>query len=314
MNSDTPNTSSAASTLQNQNQNITDIEEGRSQTLANITDLQNIEKEYFSKLTNDLAQNALTQEEKDNLVQKINQISQMRINLYKNLDGMYSFYHSNVASTRNTIDEQSIAIDIVEKELNESKLKMKEIEQEKYNKLRLVEINNYYSEQYNDHSGIMKTIIIICIPVLILTILSNRGFLPRNLYLVLLIIIVVIGVIYLGKNIIYSMSHDNMNYQEYTWNFKPENAPQVDTSGTGGVDPWDNSTNDTCQGQACCDTGYIYDSSPSINKCIPTDSLTDSSNTSNAVYESMSNMKYISGASENVFGNNSNFASYKKNK
>jgi hypothetical protein len=40
MNSDTPNTSSAASTLQNQNQNITDIEEGRAQTLANITELQ----------------------------------------------------------------------------------------------------------------------------------------------------------------------------------------------------------------------------------------------------------------------------------
>ena len=317
----TSNTPSAASKLQTQTTNVTEIEEGRVQTLNNISELQNIEKGYFSKLNDSLVQNSLTPEEKDILVQKINEISQMRINLYKNLNGMYSFYHSNVASTRNTIEEQSVAIDIVEKELNEAKLRMKAIEEEKYNKLRLVEINSYYGEQYSAHATIMKVVIMICLPVLILTILLNRGILPRNLYTILVIIIVVVGVIYLWKYVISAVSRDNMNYQEYTWNFKPQNAPAVDTSGAGATDPWATKLNGTCQGQACCDDGYTYNSDVSVNRCVPTASLTQSTTTATAAPvststtpESMSNMGsipgYIRGAGENIFGINSNFASY----
>jgi len=313
----TSNTPSAASKLQTQTTNPTEIEEGRVQTLNNISDLQNIEKGYFSKLNDGLMQNSLTPEEKDMLVQKINEISQMRINLYKNLNGMYSFYHSNVASTRNTIEEQGAAIDIVEKELNETKLRMKAIEEEKYNKLRLVEINSYYGQRYSEHASIMKVIIMICLPVLLLTILLNRGILPRNLYTILVIIIVVIGVIYLWRFIISAVSRDNMNYQEYTWNFKPQDAPSVDTSGTGAKDPWSTKSNGTCQGQACCDSGYTYNSDVNVNKCVPTASLTQSTTTTTAAPvststtpESMSNMGYIPGAGENIFGVNSNFSSY----
>jgi len=312
----TPNIPSAASKLQTQRTNVTEIEEGRVQTLNDISELQNIEKGYFSKLNDSLVQNTLTPEEKDMLIQKINEISQMRINLYKNLNGMYSFYHSNVASTRNTIEEQSVAIDIVEKELNEAKLRMKAIEEEKYNKLRLVEINSYYGQQYSAHSSIMKVIIMICLPVLILTILLNRGILPRNLYTILVIIIVVVGVIYLWKYVISTVSRDNMNYQEYTWNFKPQDAPPVDTNSVP-VDPWATKSNGTCQGQACCDAGYTYNSDVSVNKCVPSASLTQSTTTATAAPvststtpESMSNMGYIPGAGENIFGINSNFSSY----
>jgi hypothetical protein len=297
----TSNTPSAASKLQTQPSNVTEIEEGRVQTLNNIAELQNIEKGYFSKLNDGLLQNSLTPEEKDMIVQKINEISQMRINLYKNLNGMYSFYHTNVASTRNTIEEQSVAIDIVEKELNEAKLRMKAIQEEKYNKLRLVEINSYYGQQYSDHATIMKIIIMICLPVLVLTILLNRGIFPKNLYTILVIIIVVVGVVYLWKYIISAISRDNMNYQEYNWNFKPEDAPAVDTSAVP-VDPWASKSSGTCTGQACCDAGYTYNSDPSINKCVPTASLTQSTTTAGAspvststTSESMSNMGSIPG-------------------
>lgn len=313
----TPNIPSAASNLQSNSANITDIEEGRIQALNDISELQNIEKEYFSKLNNGLTQNSLTPEEKDMLVQKINEISQMRINLYKNLNGMYSFYHSNVASTRNTIEEQSAAIDIVEKELNEAKLRMKAIEEEKYNKLRLVEINSYYGQQYSEHSKIMKIIIITCLPILILTILLNRGIFPRTLYNILVIIIAVTGAIFLGKNIISAMSRDNMNYQEYTWNFNPSDAPPVDTSSSSTTDPWASTSTAVCEGQACCDVGYTYNADPTVNKCVLTSTMTTTTSstttdpstttTSSTTTETMKNMGYIMGASENIFGRNYNF-------
>jgi hypothetical protein len=278
----TPNTSSVASKLQSQNVSMTDIEEGRAQTLSNIAELQNIEKNYFSELNEKVAQNNLTEEEKQSLIDRINEISLMRTNLYKNLNGMYSFYTTNVSSTRNTIEEQNAAIEIVENELNEAKIRMLSVEEDKNNKLRLVEINSYYGEQYSDHAQIMKIIVMICVPVLILTILSNNGLIPRGIYSVLVIVIVSFGLIYIWKYLLNASSHDNMNYEEYTWNFKPQDAPEVDTSAADAVDPWDNTTNVTCQGQACCDSGYTYDSTPSVNKCVPSDSLTPSTTTNNA--------------------------------
>ena len=91
-------TTSSAKVLNTNNSdfNIENIQEGEAQTLSSITQLQIIEKEYFNNLEQGLAQGSLSVESKDALVQKINQISQMRVNLYKNLNGMYSFYKSNI--------------------------------------------------------------------------------------------------------------------------------------------------------------------------------------------------------------------------
>ena len=191
----------------------------------------------------------------------------MRSNLYKNLNGMYSFYQANISSTRDTLEEQSSAIDIVENELNEAKRRLKIIEEDKYNKLRLVEINNYYGEQYSDHTSIMKLIIMICVPVLILSILFNKGLLSESIFNVLIIAIFVIGAIFLGKHLYKTMTKDNMNYQQYNWWFDLKTAPQVNTDNTSSSDPWFTGAL-TCIGSACCDTNTSqYD--VNSNMCIP---------------------------------------------
>ena len=49
--------------------------------------------------------------------------------------------------------------------------------------------NTYYGKYYNARKQIMVTIVLICLPVLILTILGNMGILPSNLYALLIMII-----------------------------------------------------------------------------------------------------------------------------
>ena len=164
--------------------------------------------------------------------------------------------------------EQSSAVEIVEHELNEAKRRLKLIEQEQADKLRLVEINTYYGERYADHTSIMKIIIIICLPIMLLSFLSNKGFLPPTIYAILVIIIAVVGLIYIAKQLLHTMSRDNMNYQEYNWNFKAGEAPPVDTSNPSGPNPWKTS-GVMCMGQACCYDGNIYHAT--LNKCVPPD-------------------------------------------
>jgi len=247
---------------------LTNIQTTRTDTMNDIAELQNLERTYFNNLQTSVATKTLSDSEKDDLIDKINEISQIRVNLYKSLGQAYNFYQNNISSTHDTMREQAIAIDIVEQELNDAKYRVKNMEDEKYNKLRLIEINNYYSDSYNSHSSIMKTIIYTFVCILIITILRNRGFLTVNIFNILFVVVVIIAVIYLFTQLLYIYNKDNMVYDEYDWYFNKNNAPDINTN-VIAKDPWESRLGSMCIGQACCDAGYVYDSTPSVNKCVP---------------------------------------------
>jgi hypothetical protein len=186
---------------------------------------------------------------------------------------MASSYQQNVTTSQNTIQQQMFAIDIVENELNEAKGRAKALENQKYDKLRLVEINTYYGKRFSAHKEIVKVIVYICIFMLITIILGKKEILPRNIYITLNGMIIVIGIIVIGKKMIDLSNRDNMNFDEYDWYFNKEKAPSnTDTTSTSS-DPWA-SFKTTCVGDMCCNPtqGLIYDS---VNKvCVLNTSTT----------------------------------------
>ena len=80
----------------------------------------------------------------------------------------------------------------------------------------------------------MKSIILVCILLIILTVLKNKGILNKSIFTILIIIIIVIGGIYLFKLFLKAFSHNNMQYQQYDWNFNINAAPPVDTTYPNG--------------------------------------------------------------------------------
>uniref|UniRef100_A0A6C0DUP0 Uncharacterized protein n=1 Tax=viral metagenome TaxID=1070528 RepID=A0A6C0DUP0_9ZZZZ len=261
---------------QSSNQNYSNLQDRNAQIILDIQNLQNIERELFNNLEQSLSQNTLSQSQKETLVQKINEISQMRSNMYQTIGGINSFYQSNLNTSTNTLAQQTAAISIVEKELNAAKERLKLIEEYKVNKLRLVEINTYYGERYAAHSYLMKIVIYMFVPILILAVLANKGFVPNWLFSGLTIIIAVIGLITLFYAIRSIMMRDNMIFQEYDWSFDPNSAPKASSSSS--TDPWASSGSNMCIGQACCDTGYTYD--PTQNKCIPSSQVSSTTSES----------------------------------
>jgi hypothetical protein len=232
------------------------------QILKDIQLLQENEKELFNYLE---LNPGLDNKKKDEIINKMNELSNLRLNLYETLSGVNNYYQSALNSSIGTLKEQVLAIGIVESELNKAKLRLKILEEEKNNKVRLVEINNYFSDKYLEHTKLMKIIIAILIPVLILAILNNKGILPTQIYYILVGIISFIGAYFFWKTYGSIITRDNMNYQEYAWNFNPKNAP---TGSTSSSDPWASSVNyGTCVGDACCSEGMYYDIS--LNICVP---------------------------------------------
>jgi hypothetical protein len=284
------------------NANYSNLQERNAQIINDIKSLQNTERELFNNLEQSLSQNTLNKSQKEELIQKINEISQMRSNMYETIGGVNSFYKTNLNTSSNTLEQQTAAINIVEKELNAAKKRLKKIEEYKLHKLRLVEINNYYGERYAAHSDLMKIIIYMFVPILILAILTNRGILPLSIFSIIVVLIGVFGTIKLYHTIRSMMMRDNMQYQEYDWNFNPDTAPKASPNASA-KDPWALSGDgNICIGQACCDDGYTYNSAE--NKCLPSSPVSRSSSkpsgsnissTSNS--GSTSGFKYNTGAS-----------------
>ena len=267
----------------NSNSQLPNVEENTTQILNDIQSLQTIERELFSSLEENTG---LTSQQQDQIIEKINNISKMRVNLYETLNGVNSFFQNSLANSKGTLTEQTVAIDIVEKELNMSKRRLKVLEEEKNNKIRVVEINNYYGQKYAEHSDLMKIIVIMLVPILILAILFNKGLIPVKIYYILIGIIAIIGGVYIWKTVFSIMLRDSMNYQEYDWYFDPSTAPTATSSST--KDPWASKVGGrTCIGDACCSDGLVYDYD--LNQCITSNGETTTETFVNNVFTKSSN-------------------------
>ena len=243
------------------------VEQTNDQLITDIQSLQTMEQELFSSLENNPN---LTNEQQQKIVEKMNQLSNMRINLYQTLSGVNNYYQNALTSSQGTLKDQTTAIYIVESELNQSKRRLELLNAEKSNKVRLVEINNYYGDKYAEHGNLMKIIIFTLVPIIILALLNNKDILPNSIYYILVVIIALIGGYFFWIRFASIITRDNMDYQSYDWYFDPTGAP---TASGSGEDPW-MSTLDygTCIGDACCSPGLVYDFS--LNQCVVPSSAT----------------------------------------
>lgn len=238
------------------------------QILNDIQLLQQMEQQLFNSLETNTN---LTVEQQQQIIDKISQLSTMRVNLYQTLSGTNTFFQGALESSTGTLQSQTAAISIVENELNQAKQRLDALEIEKNNKIRLVEINDYYSDKYAEHSKLMKIFIITLIPIIILAILKNKDILPNGIFITLVVIICFISLYYCSKIYTSIIMRDNMNYQEYNWTFNPNMVSTTTTSSTTSSDPWLSTASSNagiCIGQECCADGLTWDAS--LNQCTST--------------------------------------------
>lgn len=240
--------------------NVQDLQERNNQLLNNISELQKQEQNLYNQLND----TTLSPEQKQSIINQINELSQIRFNLYSSMKDILSSYQQGATNTQNTLSQQVTAINIIEEQLNKNKLEINALDAQKQNKLKLVEINTYYGKRYNTYKHLMKTIVLFCIPIVILTYIYNTDLLPGRLYAFIVGLIIMFAMVVIGYQLIDISNRDNMNWDEYNWYFNKSTAP-IDSSTGHEKDPWVNPTI-TCIGAECCTNGSVFDSS--LNKCV----------------------------------------------
>lgn len=240
-------------------------------TMKNIQQLQEMEKNLYKKLQTASVDNSSTDSQQQ-IIAKINELSQMRMTMFSELDSMYKGVQGRVSQSRIDLVDQMVVTGVVENELNNAKQKLNAVQADKNNKMRMVEINTYYSQQYRAQSQLMKLVIFVSLILFVLIVVSKQGWLPDKVMKILIGIVAVIGVFMIIKNLINISSRNNMNFDEFDWAWDQDaNNPTVyeyDTDQVSGTvnDLKDDASNFAaslglgCVGSKCCSTGTVYDS------------------------------------------------------
>ena len=214
------------------------------------------------------------------IVDEINRLTDERVILFETLTNMYANVQRDVSETRSDLVDQMTVVGVVEEELGNARLNLKSLAGAKNNMNRMAEINTYYGKRYQAHTGIMKMIIMICVPLLILAILGKKGIIGNNFTHPLAIVVIVVGGYFLLSRLWDLWWRDNMNYDEYDWDFDPNSANptvyQYDKQafnhanfGTSIEDDFHSLASDLgieCIGKNCCGDNMEYDSK--TNKCV----------------------------------------------
>jgi hypothetical protein len=218
--------------------------------LEYLSELQSTEKELYEILKDD---NDSTN--KKEIISKINDLSSKRDKLYIDMKQMSKDVNKQNKNTSSDYSNQLQIVSIAEKELNREKDRLKILNAEKYNKLRMVEINTYYSKKYEALAYVTILAIIIFVIVILINILTSKGIIPEGATNTLNPILIGIGIFILFLAYWDIIKRSKFYFDEYT--YSKEDASSGDGGGEIGI--WPKPDIGLCIGENCCDDGTEYD-------------------------------------------------------
>ena len=247
--------------------NINNSEQEELQILKNIERLQNMEKELYKELeANGPTTNGPTANV-DSIVNRINQLSEIRLSLYNTLNYTYKALQKSVNTSRTELVELLTLVNTVEDELNNAKIQLNQMYEIKHNKMRMVEINTYYGKRYRAQAGVMKLVIFVGVILLALIILNKKGLLPETIANILLGTVFAVGGFFIIWRVLDISWRDNMNFDAYNWQFNPDAKAKTEYDyKMPSIDFNTEKPLVDCIGNACCTAGMVYDAQ--MRKCI----------------------------------------------
>ena len=150
--------------------------------LTQITEISKLLSVLYNQLESVLSDPNASYNEGDDIIENIETLTRVKKILINNYLQMNANAQQTSISQRIAYDETMSAINASDKLISESKKNISVINQDKYNRLRLIEINNYYGSQYSNHQKIILYLIVLCVFFLITIILKNRNILSNNIF------------------------------------------------------------------------------------------------------------------------------------
>jgi len=195
-----------------------------SDTLDNIKMLQDKESRLYSSLGVSIDGQPVDTAGQQKILDEINSMTGLRVNLIRELKNQYTSLHVNVSESNDDIKDEVASIELMEQQLNEKKEQLSKLKSIEKNKLRMADINNYYSERASFVSTIYYTILLVVVSICV--VLIGKRYIPIipsvavNGIVSLIILWGIFSVVY---KILDLYSRDKMNFDQYDYSrFNPK--------------------------------------------------------------------------------------------
>ena len=199
-----------------------------SSLIKSIKELQDLEEYLFSRLEQVNSEDRTNVSEQNDIIDHINELSDLRNNLYKELRDLYVDLDKNSQIERGALTDQLATAQIIEEQLNRLKQDTQGLVDAKTNKLRMVQIGQYEYLRYTSHRDAMKTIAFTSLWILAISLVMKHNYISKRTGAVIITLILSIGLIFLGQKVWDILQRDNMNYNQIEFP-----APVSVTSGGG---------------------------------------------------------------------------------
>ena len=225
------------------------LSETQQQLLTNTQQLQNAQKNLMDRyaVSTDPA-------ERTKLVNEMKKNEMLRTNLLSSTGKIALVQNEAIVAGQTSAKDMTAITEIMDAQLKDARDQLDAINVSRSEKERMIELNTYYGKRFMAQSGVMKIFIYMCIPVLILAVLANMGFLPNYIAGFMIIAAIVIGIVYIYYAVHDINRRDKMNFDEYAWEFDPSRVGPINPGGHGGKHKKKNSNADTtgCSNDSCC--------------------------------------------------------------
>lgn len=187
-----------------------DTNESINQLFANIKVLQDTEMELNNQL---MTMNS--SQDKRRLINQIDQLAQVRQNLYESIAGIQSGVRTDVTQSYTTHSDQLNTIDIVDNRLSELKQRRTILDDKKTNAERMIEITNYYGKKYKFQIETLKIISIVLLLGGMINILRIYHLISSIIYIWGISIIIFIGLYVILERTMDMTRRDNTDFDQY---------------------------------------------------------------------------------------------------
>lgn len=158
------------------------------------------------------------------IMDQIDQLTQMRMNMFKQIQGQFSGNQSDLTGTQKAVASQLALAKVAEAQLTDMKTQVRKLEEMKNDKLRMVEIGSYEAQRYDAYKTIMLYIFLTAIVMVIVNKMSQLGILPDFLSTGLMAVALVAGSIMVGRKLLDVGSRSPLHFEKY--DFSSEDVVQ----------------------------------------------------------------------------------------
>jgi hypothetical protein len=198
--------------------------------LESMKTIQQQQIDLYSKLevlgaSKDIS-SEIVQTQINEILKHIETLNNIKTTIFKNLITTYELNQAQLNASRYAYADSITALKIIEENLNNKQKILNDAISVRDNSERMAGINTYYSRRYEEHSNVLKYIILFSGIIIIAIFLMKIGIINNSISSIIIIASMSVGIIIVGKNVWDLSRRNNIDYDRYNFKFKPGDVPR----------------------------------------------------------------------------------------